>query len=83
GQLTSPKKDSSRKEADKGVSYGQRRVPFLSCLLTCPPPSAVYTIFAFLEYLVVLSNMAFHLTAWWDFGSKELVVSSQPEDKHF
>ncbi|XP_076606455.1 acyltransferase PGAP2 [Chaetodon auriga] len=43
----------------------------------------VYTFFAFFEYMVVFSNIAFHLTAFWDFGSKEVVVATVPEDKRY
>lgn len=34
----------------------------------------VYTLFALFEYLVVLSNMAFHLTVVWDLSSVSLVL---------
>ncbi|XP_060878653.1 post-GPI attachment to proteins factor 2 isoform X1 [Metopolophium dirhodum] len=36
--------------------------------------SGVYTFFALFEYLVVLSNMTFHLTAVWDLAGVSLVV---------
>ncbi|XP_075909572.1 acyltransferase PGAP2 isoform X2 [Petromyzon marinus] len=47
----------------------------------CEP--GVYTLFALCEYAVVLSNIAFHWTAAWDFSSIQLLVGPPPPDKRF
>ncbi|KAL0993703.1 hypothetical protein UPYG_G00112080 [Umbra pygmaea] len=47
----------------------------------CEP--GIYTMFALFEYLVVLSNMAFHATAFLDFGNKEFMVATPTEDKRY
>ncbi|CAL8126346.1 unnamed protein product [Orchesella dallaii] len=34
----------------------------------------MYTIFAFIEYVVILANMGFHVCAYWDFYDRVIVI---------
>ena len=42
---------------------------------------SVYSIFAFLEYIVVLTNIGFHFTAVYEYGQGELVFSEVDVNK--
>lgn len=37
---------------------------------------SVYSLFALFEYVVVLTNMGFHMTAYWDFSGQNLAFDS-------
>ncbi|KAK4887617.1 hypothetical protein RN001_003888 [Aquatica leii] len=69
----------------KSLKWKKRLVVFnISCIVTATYffirhnmwcEKFVYSAFAFFEYMVVLSNMAFHMTAYLDFKERNLVVS--------
>ncbi|KAH8041624.1 hypothetical protein HPB51_017069 [Rhipicephalus microplus] len=47
---------------------------FIRHTTRCEP--LMYTLFSLTEYIVVLCNMGFHMTAYWDFADKALYVSN-------
>uniref|UniRef100_A0A8C4RAN1 Acyltransferase PGAP2 n=1 Tax=Eptatretus burgeri TaxID=7764 RepID=A0A8C4RAN1_EPTBU len=47
----------------------------------CEP--GAYTIFALVEYFFVFSNMAFHMTSYWEFAGCHLLIVSGIGDKSF
>lgn len=65
------------------VSFFLVQAVFLLCCSSASLLLTGYTFFALFEYLVVFSNMAFHLTSVWDFRSREIMVTSAFEDKNF
>ncbi|KAJ8368482.1 hypothetical protein SKAU_G00085100 [Synaphobranchus kaupii] len=76
-------------------SYRWKKRLFVSSVILCAAAAGffwkhnkycqpgIYTLFALSEYLVVFCNMAFHLTAFWDFGHTEVAIAPPPEEKHF
>ncbi|XP_065215616.1 post-GPI attachment to proteins factor 2-like isoform X2 [Planococcus citri] len=54
------------------ISFSTAGYFFLRHNKYCEP--GIYTLFAFFEYIVVLSNMAFHLTALFDFKDQCITV---------
>lgn len=69
----------------KSLKWKKRLVLFnISCIVTATYffirhnmwcENYVYSLFAFFEYMVVLSNMAFHMMAKLDFKERNLVIS--------
>lgn len=57
------------------VSFACAGFCFLRHNSHCEP--GVYSLFALFEYVVVLTNMGFHMTANWDFAGQNLAFDSR------